>query len=114
MDARRAAVLIAGRIAELERSGGRFVAEGVVLGDDGSYVDDGVTTDAAEVGGELVERETQHHVLEHMERELAELRAAEARLVAGTYGMCERCGEPIADERLEAIPWARACAAHAR
>jgi len=27
----------------------------------------------------------------------------------GTYGVCERCGQPIAVERLEAIPWARLC-----
>jgi DnaK suppressor protein len=25
---------------------------------------------------------------------------------AGTYGICERCGRPIAPERLEALPWA--------
>ena len=27
----------------------------------------------------------------------------------GTYGTCERCGKPVAEERLEAIPWARLC-----
>lgn len=27
----------------------------------------------------------------------------------GTYGVCERCGEPIALERLEALPWAILC-----
>ena len=27
----------------------------------------------------------------------------------GTYGMCERCGRPIAIERLEALPWAILC-----
>ncbi len=27
----------------------------------------------------------------------------------GTYGPCERCGEPIAIERLEALPWAILC-----
>ena len=31
------------------------------------------------------------------------------RVEAGTYGTCERCGNPIAPERLEAIPWARLC-----
>jgi DnaK suppressor protein len=28
---------------------------------------------------------------------------------AGTYGTCERCGNPIGPERLEAIPWALLC-----
>jgi len=29
-----------------------------------------------------------------------------ARLDTGTYGICVRCGRPIAPERLEALPWA--------
>jgi len=40
---------------------------------------------------------------------LAEIDAAEARLEAGTYGSCERCGRPIAEARLEARPTARTC-----
>jgi DnaK suppressor protein len=31
------------------------------------------------------------------------------RMDAGTYGICERCGQPIAEERLEALPAARLC-----
>ena len=27
----------------------------------------------------------------------------------GTYGICERCGNPIGADRLEAIPWTRLC-----
>jgi RNA polymerase-binding transcription factor DksA len=41
--------------------------------------------------------------------DLAEIDAARARLAAGTYGVCERCGRPIAPERLEARPAARTC-----
>ena len=40
---------------------------------------------------------------------LAELDAAEARVSDGSYGICERCGRPIAPERLEARPTARTC-----
>ena len=40
---------------------------------------------------------------------LAEVDAALARLEAGGYGVCEGCGEPIAEERLEARPIARTC-----
>ena len=32
-----------------------------------------------------------------------------AKMDAGTYGTCERCGNPITEERLEAIPWALLC-----
>jgi DnaK suppressor protein len=38
---------------------------------------------------------------------LAEVDAALARLEAGTYGTCERCGRPIGVDRLEARPTAR-------
>lgn len=32
-----------------------------------------------------------------------------ARLDAGTFGTCVRCGRPIPAERLEALPWAPRC-----
>jgi DnaK suppressor protein len=32
----------------------------------------------------------------------------------GTYGVCERCGNPIPIERLEALPWAILCVDCAR
>jgi DnaK suppressor protein len=32
-----------------------------------------------------------------------------ARLDAGTFGTCVRCGKPIPLERLEALPWAARC-----
>jgi DnaK suppressor protein len=38
---------------------------------------------------------------------LTEVDAALARLDAGTYGTCERCGRPIEAARLEARPTAR-------
>jgi len=31
------------------------------------------------------------------------------KMELGTYGDCERCGEPIGLERLEALPWAILC-----
>ena len=40
---------------------------------------------------------------------LADLDAAEARVSEGTYGTCERCGRPIAPERLEVRPVASEC-----
>ena len=33
------------------------------------------------------------------------------RIEAGTFGMCRDCGEPIAEQRLNAIPWTRKCIA---
>ena len=40
---------------------------------------------------------------------LTEIDAAVGRLDAGTYGVCERCGAPIGEGRLEARPTARTC-----
>jgi len=41
--------------------------------------------------------------------ELDEIDAAQARLEAGTFGVCERCGQPIPLARLRAMPTARHC-----
>jgi DnaK suppressor protein len=41
--------------------------------------------------------------------QLALVDAALARLDAGTFGRCTRCGKPIAAARLEALPWAEHC-----
>ena len=40
---------------------------------------------------------------------LALVNAALGRLADGTFGACLRCGQPIAPERLEALPWAAYC-----
>jgi DnaK suppressor protein len=32
-----------------------------------------------------------------------------ARIESGEYGECVNCGEPVAEKRLEAVPWARYC-----
>ena len=40
---------------------------------------------------------------------LEQVEAALARLAEGTFGACVRCGNPIAPERLDALPWAAYC-----
>jgi RNA polymerase-binding protein DksA len=47
-------------------------------------------------------------------RELAEIRAALARMEAGSYGTCRRCGEEIPAQRLRALPTALECVECAR
>lgn len=42
---------------------------------------------------------------------IVEVDDALGRVDAGTYGMCEGCGEPIAGERLAVRPFARRCIA---
>jgi RNA polymerase-binding protein DksA len=41
--------------------------------------------------------------------ELDEIAAAQTRLAAGSYGVCEGCGMPIPLPRLRALPAARQC-----
>jgi RNA polymerase-binding transcription factor DksA len=54
-----------------------------------------------------VERE-EDEVLEGMGQaglaEIRRIRAALARIAEGTYGECAKCGEPIAEARLDVLP----------
>lgn len=50
-------------------------------------------------------------LIAQVRRHLDEVDAAVARVAAGTYGACERCGLPIGDARLDALPAARRCIA---
>jgi DnaK suppressor protein len=43
------------------------------------------------------------------DQHLALVDAALERIEAGTFGRCVRCGETIAPERLDALPWAPRC-----
>ncbi|MFN2389691.1 MAG: TraR/DksA family transcriptional regulator [Actinomycetota bacterium] len=49
--------------------------------------------------------------LEQLQTHRDEVEAALTRLDDGTYGRCERCGEEIPLERLEALPTATLCVA---
>ena len=42
---------------------------------------------------------------------LEDVERALEKLDAGTYGICDRCGAPISEERLEARPWTSLCMA---
>jgi len=57
-------------------------------------------------GSELYEDEFEAGLRERLLKELAAVERAEARIDAGTYGLSVESGQPIPDERLEAIPTA--------
>ena len=42
-------------------------------------------------------------------RLLKEVVSALRKIDDGSFGVCERCGEPVAEKRLEALPFARYC-----
>jgi len=47
-----------------------------------------------------------------LERALSEVKAALVRLSQGRYGLCEKCGQPIDENRLLAMLTARRCSDH--
>ena len=63
----------------------------------------------AELGSETFERELELTTLTIVEGELKEIDDALRRLDHGSYDICEECGKPIDEARLEAVPWARYC-----
>lgn len=63
----------------------------------------------ADQGTATFERELDMTMEENERVELAEVRAALARMNAGTYGICATCGVEIPDGRLEAVPTASLC-----
>jgi len=48
-----------------------------------------------------------------LREQLDDVERALGKLDDGTYGRCEVCGEPIGDDRLEAMPATRFCIVHA-
>lgn len=58
-----------------------------------------------------LERDLAIHNVDHNFALLRDIRAAQARIRDGSYGICIQCDEPISPRRLEALPWAARCIA---
>ena len=86
-------------------------AQDIVSGDE----DDGELSSAAgdqhlaDHASEMLDREVDESLEENAEQLVHEIDVAVARIDAGTYGTCARCGQPIPEERLEAVPYATLC-----
>jgi DnaK suppressor protein len=79
------------------------IAEGIVAPGPMTY------GSQAAAASQVFEQQRDLALRDRNEQLLAEIEAAIARLDDGTYGACLRCGRPIAQERLEALPWAAHC-----
>ena len=63
----------------------------------------------ADHASDMLDREVDESLGENAEVIVREIDDALARIDAGTYGTCIRCGQPIPDERLAAVPYAVLC-----
>lgn len=63
----------------------------------------------ADSGHSTAERARMLSVIKALRANLRWVERALTKMGLGTYGVCERCGRPIAVERLEALPWAILC-----
>jgi len=75
-----------------------------------SNVDDEHDPEGATIAFELSQASA---LLQQSSSGLAQVEAALQRVADGTYGVCEVCGVPIAEGRLEARPWTPYCLEHA-
>ena len=102
MERDHAAKLLAERRRELERvlATAREQAGGPTGDEELSSYDQ----HPADQATETVERGQFLSIIETTEASLRDVEEAVKRLDEGKYGVCEVCGEPIPDERLEALP----------
>ena len=63
----------------------------------------------ADHASDMLDREMDWTLEENAEHIVQEIDAALARIDEGTYGICAACGEPIPEERLDAVPYATLC-----
>ena len=83
---------LTGRNDQLEKLGG-----GQESGDD------------ADIASDTIDRTLFNSLGQADQNRLAMIDRALDRIKLGTYGLCLECGEPIAEARLEAIPYAALC-----
>ena len=107
MDSDRARVLLTAERKEIERQ-----LAGLVHPDEaaGTEADE---FDSANLAPELLQDELDEGLREELQEQLAAVERAEQRLAAGTYGLSVKSGQPIPDERLEAVPTAELTVAEA-
>jgi len=66
-------------------------------------------SDRAVDAATAVELEQKLAVEDNLRAQLKMVEQALRKLEAGTYGLCDLCGQPISPERLEALPYANLC-----
>lgn len=65
--------------------------------------------DFEEMATEAENDETLEAIGHASEEEVAQIKFALERVKNGVYGICSKCGNPIPDDRLAAVPYATRC-----
>lgn len=92
---------VLGEIAEFEREGQKTLSD---VSGENNYRDH-----MADQGSATFSRELDMTLEERARESLEQIERALARIAEGTYGVCVRCGDPIPEARLEAVPEADLC-----
>ena len=102
-----AELLAAERVSVLERLAGLERELAAIIESSGSAG----TDDEHDPEGATVAFERQHlaALASQARGHLAQIDAAMLRLAEGSYGICERCGQPISEARLAARPVTTLC-----
>jgi len=69
----------------------------------------GYKTHIADIGSDASGMELMLGLASNQQKLLQQVNDALARIEDGTYGLCQMCGKPIPQARLEAIPEAELC-----
>lgn len=89
------------RLAALERDLEGIVESGRLVATDDEHDPEGATI--------AFERSQTGAFIEDARKHLADLDSALERIATGEYGICEKCAQPIAAERLMVRPTAKTC-----
>ena len=98
-----------GRKAEIESDVSYMADEMRSIGVEQEDENGALGNHIAEDGASVAEAERIVTVTEDLQDILAQVDAALERMNEGTYGVCQRCGQKIGEERLEAFPYVAYC-----
>jgi DnaK suppressor protein len=97
------------RRVEIESDMSFMAAEMRSIGVDQDQENGSLGNHIADDGSNVAEAERIVTVSEDFQQILAQVNGALERMSEGNYGVCQRCGKPIGEERLEAFPYVAYC-----
>jgi DnaK suppressor protein len=97
------------RRVEIESDMSFMAAEMRSIGVDQDQEKGSLGNHIADDGSNVAEAERIVTVSEDFQQILAQVNGALERMSEGNYGVCQRCGKPIGEERLEAFPYVAYC-----